>query len=85
MSYQTSPEAEPFAIIGVSLKLPQEAVNEASLWEVLEARKNLATDWPENRASLDSFTHDGEPGRPNTVCFATCYSITLWYEPGNGY
>ncbi|KAH8889473.1 hypothetical protein GQ53DRAFT_869901 [Thozetella sp. PMI_491] len=59
--------SEPFAIVGVSLKLPQEAVDEASLWRVLEDGKNLMTEWPKSRISLGSFAAGGEPGNPNTI------------------
>lgn len=58
---------EPFAIVGVSLKMPQEAVSESSLWEVIENRRNLMTEWPESRAEVDAF-HDGGSKKPNTVC-----------------
>ncbi|KUI64108.1 Lovastatin diketide synthase LovF [Cytospora mali] len=60
-------EYEPFAIIGMSIKLPQEAVDEPSLWEVLETGKNLMTDWPEDRIALDSFADGCEDGIPNTI------------------
>lgn len=59
--------SEPFAIIGISLKLPQEATDEPSLWEVLQGGKNLMTPWPESRISRESFDDGGEPGKPNTV------------------
>ncbi|RYC59250.1 hypothetical protein CHU98_g6953 [Xylaria longipes] len=68
MSHQSSAAAsEPFAIVGLSLKLPQEATDESSLWKVLEGGKSLTTEWPENRISLDSFTDGGESGKPNTI------------------
>ncbi|KAH8897429.1 hypothetical protein GQ53DRAFT_791898 [Thozetella sp. PMI_491] len=57
---------EPFAIVGMAFKMPQEAVNETSFWEVLEARKNLMTEWPENRANVDCF-YDGGSKKPNTL------------------
>lgn len=65
---RNSAGCEPFAIVGVSFKLPQEAVDETSLWEVLETGKNLMTEWPKDRAVLDSFTDGCEDGIPNTVC-----------------
>ncbi|KAF2868359.1 hypothetical protein BDV95DRAFT_500684 [Massariosphaeria phaeospora] len=55
----TTPEAmEQFAIIGLSFVLPQEAVDETRLWDVLENGKNLMTEWPKSRAAVDSF-YDG--------------------------
>jgi len=50
---------EPFAIVGLSFKLPQEATNESSFWKILEERKNLSTDWPEDRLNIES-TFDNE-------------------------
>jgi hypothetical protein len=57
---------EPFAIVGISFKGPQEAVGEDGLWDVLQARKNLMTEWPEERATVDTF-YDGGTKRPNKV------------------
>lgn len=54
------------AIVGVSFKGPQEAENEAGLWEVLEKRKNLMTEWPKSRVNLDSF-HETRPDNFNKV------------------
>ncbi|RYO83338.1 hypothetical protein DL766_002690 [Monosporascus sp. MC13-8B] len=57
---------EPLAIVGFSFKMPGEAVDESSLWGVLENRKNLMTEWPETRASVDSFV-DGGSKKQNTL------------------
>ncbi|KAK8007839.1 hypothetical protein PG989_001829 [Apiospora arundinis] len=46
---------EPIAIVGLSFRLPQGAENEDSLWDILEAGKNVMTEWPESRANLDAF------------------------------
>ncbi|KAI0965030.1 fatty acid synthase S-acetyltransferase [Xylaria arbuscula] len=66
-NHSSAAASEPFAIVGISLKLPQEAVDESSLWEVLESGKNLMTEWPESRISLGSFNDDGELGKLNTI------------------
>ncbi|KAI0383706.1 hypothetical protein F5Y04DRAFT_269663 [Hypomontagnella monticulosa] len=58
---------EPFAIVGLSFRMPQEAVDEDSFWEVLENRKNLMTEWPENRTNLDSFYDAGPQKKLNMV------------------
>ncbi|KAI1453481.1 hypothetical protein F4805DRAFT_478404 [Annulohypoxylon moriforme] len=49
---------EPFAIIGISFKLPQDATDESSFWKVLEEGRNLSSEWPENRKTLDSSSTD---------------------------
>ncbi|KAI1355097.1 hypothetical protein F5Y01DRAFT_327941 [Xylaria sp. FL0043] len=43
------------AIVGASFKMPQEAVNENGLWDILEQGKNVMTEWPKTRVNLDSF------------------------------
>ncbi|KAI0880462.1 uncharacterized protein GGS22DRAFT_182315 [Annulohypoxylon maeteangense] len=55
-----------FAVVGLSFKLPQDAVDVDSFWNVMEERRNLMTDWPEDRAKLDSF-NDGTSDKPNTL------------------
>jgi acyl transferase domain-containing protein len=57
---------EPIAIVGLAFKLPQEAVDEASLWEVLQQRRNLMTTWPKDRAAVESF-HDGGSKKLSTM------------------
>jgi len=57
---------EPFAIVGLSFRMPQEAVDEAGLWKVLESGENLMTEWPENRANVEAF-YDGGSRKQNTV------------------
>jgi acyl transferase domain-containing protein len=46
------------AIVGMSFQLPQEAQDETSLWDVLLRAKNLATQWPESRAKVESFYNE---------------------------
>lgn len=57
---------EPFAIVGFAFKLAQDAVDESSLWEVLENGKNLMTTWPEDRANIDTY-HDGGSKKTATI------------------
>jgi len=67
--------SEPFAIVGISFKGPQEAIGEDGLWDVLQARKNLMTEWPEERTTVDTF-YDGGSKKPNKVChFCICFLL----------
>lgn len=59
--------AGPFAVVGYAFKLPQEAENETGFWEILEDKKNVMTEWPKDRISVDGFD-DGGVKRPNMVC-----------------
>ncbi|KAF1998108.1 polyketide synthase PksD [Amniculicola lignicola CBS 123094] len=46
---------EQIAIIGMSFKLPQEAVDEAGLWDVLSTGRNVMTEWPQSRGNINAF------------------------------
>lgn len=67
---------EPVAVIGFSFKMAQEAVDEDGLWEVLQNRRNLMTEWPENRITLDAF-YDGGSRKNGTVCSLTLILFTM--------
>ncbi|KAI8964847.1 hypothetical protein F5Y11DRAFT_57289 [Daldinia sp. FL1419] len=43
------------AIVGLSFKLPQDADDDASFWNILESKRNLMTEWPESRVKTGSF------------------------------
>lgn len=58
---------EPVAIVGLSFRMPQEAVDEDSFWSVLEARKNLMTEWPKDRVNIDSFYEARNERKQNKV------------------
>lgn len=60
------PEMEPIAITGLSFKMPQDAVDEAGLWGILEKGTNVKTRWPADRTTTDVFYDDGLKN-PNTV------------------
>lgn len=61
---------EPFAIVGVSFRMPQEAVDENSFWDVLSAKKNLMTEWPKDRVNIDSFYESEDENKHNKVRFS---------------
>ena len=67
---------DPFAVVGVAFKMPQEAVDERSLWEVLQNGRSLMTEWPADRCAVDSFL-DPESKKPNTVCRASANLRTI--------
>ncbi|KAI1387273.1 uncharacterized protein F4822DRAFT_430025 [Hypoxylon trugodes] len=56
----------PIAVIGFSFKLPQNVEDDNSFWDMLEKRKNLMTDWPRSRVSIDSI-YDSESTGPNVL------------------
>lgn len=46
------------AVVGYSLKLPQDINDDESFWDALQNRRNLMTKWPENRVKTDSFANN---------------------------
>ncbi|KAJ5093639.1 polyketide synthase [Penicillium angulare] len=60
----SSPLADGIAIVGYSFRLPQDVDNDDSLWEALESRRNLRTDWPESRINPESFTKNASTKIP---------------------
>ncbi|KAL9088429.1 MAG: hypothetical protein Q9165_006153 [Trypethelium subeluteriae] len=48
---------EPIAIVGFSLKFPQEADNTSVFWQMLLERRCAMTDWPEDRLNPKAFLH----------------------------
>lgn len=66
---QHNPNAmEPIAIIGLSFKLPQNAEDESTFWEILENGRNVMTEWPESRVNVDAF-YDSDSTKDNIVFF----------------
>ena len=63
---------EPLAVIGFSLKLPQEGTTPEAFWKMLMNRKCAMTEWPRDRLNIDAFYHP-DNSRPDTVQ----YSIRL--------
>ncbi|RYO98174.1 hypothetical protein DL766_005197 [Monosporascus sp. MC13-8B] len=55
---------DPIAIVGFSFRLPQEALDERSFWDILQSRRSLMTPWPESRLDLDSFYDGNEHRKP---------------------
>ena len=57
---------EPVAIVGFSLKFPQDATSPEAFWNMLVQKRCSMTEWPKERLNLDAFYHpDGN--RPDTV------------------
>ena len=59
-------KTEPIAIVGLSLRFPQEATTAANFWKLLLKAKCTVTPFPEDRLSVSGNYHP-EPGRRDTV------------------
>lgn len=57
---------EAIAVVGFSIKFPQDAVSPASFWSMLEERRCAMTTWPEDRINIDAFYHP-DSDRRDTV------------------
>ena len=63
---------EPIAIIGFSFKLPEDAVDEAGFWNILEKGRNVLSDsWPRERWNMDAF-YDPDMSKDNKVMRIQC-------------
>ena len=51
---------EPIAVIGFSLRYPQDADSPTTFWSMLESKRCAMTDWPKDRINLDAFYHRDE-------------------------
>ncbi|KAJ2985763.1 hypothetical protein NUW58_g5359 [Xylaria curta] len=51
---------EPLAIIGFSLKYPQDANTPQGFWDLMEERRCAMTEWPSDRINLNAFYHRDE-------------------------
>jgi hypothetical protein len=60
---------EPVAIIGLSLRFPQNATSESEFWEMLLKKQCASTDYPGDRMNIDAFFNP-DPNKINTVCFS---------------
>lgn len=58
---------EPIAVIGFSLKFPQDATSAESFWKMLMEGRSAMTKVPENRFNVDTFHVPGTKRR-DEVC-----------------
>lgn len=57
---------DPIAIVGFSLKFPQDATSPEAFWKMMLEKRCAMTEWPKDRLNLEAFYHpDGN--RPDTV------------------
>jgi acyl transferase domain-containing protein len=60
---------EPIAITGFSFRLPQGAEDEDTFWDLLREGRNVVTEWPESRGTVDTLLNKDRSIK-NTVCFS---------------
>jgi hypothetical protein len=62
---------EPIAIIGMSLKFPQDATSPESFWKMMEEKRCAMTEWPEDRLNIDAFYHPDKNKNYSVIPFPT--------------
>ena len=60
-------KVEPIAVIGLSLRFPQDAVSVDSFWGMLMERRCAMTEIPKDRMNLSAFYHP-DANRQDNVC-----------------
>ena len=58
---------DPIAVVGFSLRFPQDADSTESFWEMLSQGKNAMTDFPSTKFNIDAF-HGRKGAMNGTVC-----------------
>ncbi|KAF7953322.1 hypothetical protein EAE96_006533 [Botrytis aclada] len=48
---------EPIAIVGISLKYPQDATSPETFWNLIQEKRCTMTEWPSDRLNIDAFYH----------------------------
>lgn len=66
-----SDKLEPIAVIGLDLRLPQDAATPEGFFEMLKEGRSALTEVPKDRYNLDAFYHP-DPDRAGTVCRRHC-------------
>ena len=62
---------EPLAVVGLSLKFPQDATSAESFWNMLLERRCASTEFPKDRMNIDAFYHP-DRDRQGSVSLASC-------------
>jgi hypothetical protein len=57
---------EAIAIVVFPFKLPGETEEASSFWDILQAGRNVMTDWPESRLNINAF-HEADTNKKNIV------------------
>ena len=60
-------KTEPVAVIGYSLKFPQDAISSEAFWQMLIEGRSARTDIPKERFNMDAFHHP-DVRRHDSVC-----------------
>jgi acyl transferase domain-containing protein len=69
---------EPIAIVGLAFRLPDGVEDDLSFWDMLENKRNVMKEWPENRANIETFYKPGSgiknTASPTKICLQSLRS-----------
>lgn len=65
---------EPIAIVGISLKYPQDATGPEAFWKLIQEKRCTMTEWPSDRLNIDAFYHPDKK-KNSTVRFSLTSSL----------
>lgn len=66
-SSQTLDGSDPVAVVGFSLRFPQDATSTQSFWKILQEGRSVTTEVPSDRFNINGFYHP-DASRNDTVC-----------------
>ena len=73
-AFEFSNKMEDIAIIGFSLRFPQDAVSPQSFWNMLAEGRSAVSEVPEDRFNINAFYHP-DPDRLDSVSARFCSYI----------
>ncbi|KAL9073303.1 MAG: hypothetical protein Q9157_004798 [Trypethelium eluteriae] len=75
-------ETDAIAVIGFSLKYPQDGHSPSCFWRMLLEKKTAMTEWPKDRLSLDAFYHRDDHRPEKVNIYRGVYHSCKAYVPG---
>ena len=67
---------EPIAIVGMSLRFPQDATSLSAFWELLRHARSAMTEIPQDRWNVDAYYHPDTNGLDAVRLFLIALSLT---------
>lgn len=74
-------QLEPIAVIGLSLRFPQDAASVEGFWKLLTAGRSAMTEVPKDRFNVNAFYHP-DASRTDAVCIHDSLEMCTCHSPG---
>ena len=69
---------QPLAVVGFSLRFPQDATTAEAFWKMLMEGRSAMTEYPKDRMNIDAFYHP-DTTRQDTVSDPFILTPKMWY------